>query len=343
MNSYWENIRKEKRKFESLNKDIEVDVCIIGGGMAGLSTAYYLSKEGKKVAVLEKDRICSHTSGHTTGKVTSQHGLFYNYLIESKGQEYAEKYLEANEQAINNVEKISKEEKIDCDFKRLNSYVFTRTEQDVKEIQKEVTAVQQIGKKAEFINKVHLPIETKGAIEFKNQAQFHPVKYAYGLCDSIIKNGGQIYENTKVIDTKLEKQDYIISTEHNEVKAKYVVMATRYPIKIFPGYYFIKMYQSSSYAIVVDTKTNLMDGIYISNDTPTISFRTIQDGTKKLLLMVGYDYKTGKEDSEDGFRPLEELAYSLYPEARIVNKWIAEDCITLDKIPYIRNLFKCFT
>ena len=172
MKSYWENIREEKREFESLNKDIEVEVCIIGGGLAGLSTAYYLSKEGKKVAVLEKDRICSHTSGHTTGKVTSQHGLFYNYLIESQGQEYAKKYLEVNEQAINNIEKISKEEKIDCDFKRLNSYVFTRTEQDVKEIQKEVTAVQQIGKKAEFTNKVHLPIETKGAIEFKIRHSF---------------------------------------------------------------------------------------------------------------------------------------------------------------------------
>ncbi len=340
MKSYWEESIDKKEEYDKLNEDIEVDVCVIGGGLTGISTAYYLTKLGMNVAILEKDKICSHTSGHTTGKITSQHGLFYDYLIQSQGQEYAKKYLNANEMAIKEIERIIKEEKIDCDFKKENSYVFTRKDEDVQKIQKEIKATNMIGKESKFKNKIQLPLEIKGAIEFKDQAQFHPIKYAYGLCKAIIQNGGKIYENTKVVDTKLEKNNYWVFTKNNKIKARYIVMATRYPIKIFPGYYFIKMYQSSSYAIVIDTKEELKEGIYISSEAPTISFRIIQEGTKKLLLIVGYDYKTGKQELEDGYRPLEELAYSMYPNCKILNRWISEDCITLDKIPYIGEFSK---
>ena len=372
MESYWHKSVEHKKEFEELEKDIQVDVCIVGGGLAGLTTAYYLSKQGKKVVVLEKDKICSHTSGHTTGKVTSQHGLFYDYLIQSQGEEYAAEYLEVNEQAIKNIEKIAKEEKIDCDFKKEKAFVFTRTDEDVQKIKDEITAVNKIGKEAEFKEKIPLRLDgIKGAIEFKNQAQFHPVKFAYGLCDAIIKNGGQIYENTKVINTKLNDDEYIIDTEGNIVMAKYLVMTTRYPIKVFPGYYFIKMYQSTSYAIIVDPKDeNVMDGYYISSESPTISFRTIYDGNKKLLLIVGYDYKTGNKETQEtdnnqesnqtknqefknqdfknseependheptinGYEALEQIAKSMFPNAEIIDKWVAEDCISLDKIPYI--------
>ncbi len=346
MKSYWQmSAQKEikEKKLKVLEKDIETDVCIIGGGLSGISTAYYLKKADKdiKIVVLEKDNVCSHTSGHTTGKVTSQHGLFYNYLIQSQGEEYAKKYLEANEKAIDNIELNSKIENIDCDFKRESCFVFTRTETDIEKIQKEFQSVKKLGKEVNLKKEIKLPIsDMKCAIEFKNQAKFHPIKYALGLCNSIIKEGGEIFENSKVIDIIKENNSYIVCTEKNKVKAKYVVMATRYPIKVFPGYYFLKMYQSSSYAIVADTKTEIMDGMYISSDIPTISFRTIQEGNKKLLLVVGYDYKTGKQELDDGFRSLEELVCSMYPDAKIINKWISEDCITLDKIPYIGEFSK---
>lgn len=335
MKSYWENSTKNKREFEKLKQNVEADICIIGGGLAGISTAYYLTKTSKKVVVLEKDEVCGHTSGHSTGKITSQHGLFYNYLINSQGKEYAKKYLEANEEAIKNIKQIIEKEDIDCDFKEESAYVFTRKNEDVQKILTEVEAVNKIGKKAKFKNNIELPIgNIKGAIEFENQAQFNPVKYVYGLCDKIIENNGKIYEHTKVIDNEQIDDGYIVHTEDYYVKTRCLVMTTRYPIKIFPGYYFIKMYQSSSYAIVVDTGTDLPDGMYISSETPTISFRTIYEKDKKLLLAVGYDYKTGKQDI-DGYKKLEKLIKSMYPNAKVINKWIAEDCISLDKIPYI--------
>ena len=94
--SYWiESIKDEKKVFSSLEKDETVDVCIIGGGLTGLTTAYYLSKTNLRVALVEKERICEHTSGNTTAKITSQHGLFYDYLIKSQGKEKAKQYLDA--------------------------------------------------------------------------------------------------------------------------------------------------------------------------------------------------------------------------------------------------------
>ena len=111
MKSYWiESVKSERKQFPSLEEDTKVDVCIIGGGLTGLTTAYYLSKTNLKVALIEKDRLCEHTSGNTTAKITSQHGLFYDYLIQSEGEEKAKQYLQANEQAIQNIENIVKEE-----------------------------------------------------------------------------------------------------------------------------------------------------------------------------------------------------------------------------------------
>lgn len=338
MQTYWEEERKNYREFEGVNENINTSVCIIGAGLTGLSTAYYLSKN-LNVVVVERDRICSHTSGGTTGKVTSQHGIFYKYLEDSQGREFASKYLEANEKAINNIEDIINKENIDCDFEREKAYVFTKKETEFYKIEDEKKAVDKIHKGlSKVVKKISLPMEIAGAIEFENQAKIHPIKYAYGLIDSILKNNGKIFENSQATDIKKEGGKYAVYVNDNKIVADYVVVATRYPFMIIPGYYFLKMYQSTSYAIVADCKKELFDGMYISLETPTISFRTIKDGDRKLLLAVGYDYKTGTEELRDGYARLETVVRKMYPDAEILYKWSAEDCITLDKIPYIGKL-----
>lgn len=338
MQSYWEKERKNYKEFESVKEDINTSVCIIGGGITGLNTAYYLSKN-LDVVVVERDRICSHTSGGTTGKVTSQHGIFYKYLGDSQGKEFASKYLEANEKAINNIENIINKENIDCDFEREKSYVFTKKETELYKIEDEKKAVDKIHKGlSKVVKKIDLPMEIAGAIEFENQAKIHPIKYAYGLVDSILKNNGKIFENSQATDIKKEGGKCVIHVNDNKIIADYVVVATRYPFMIIPGYYFLKMYQSTSYAIVVDCKKELFDGMYISLETPTVSFRTIKDGDRKLLLAVGYDYKTGTEELRNGYSRLETVVRKMYPDAEVIYKWSAEDCITLDKIPYIGKL-----
>lgn len=340
MESYWNNFR-EDYQFESLKKDIETDICIIGAGITGLTTAYYLSKQGKDIVLLEKDKICSHTTCGTTGKVTSQHGLFYDYLIQLQGEDFAKLYFEANEEALKNIENIINEEKIDCDFKKVSSYVFTQKEDDVQKIKDEVKATKKLGIDSEFVTDISIPIDILGGIKFKNQAQFHPVKYANGLESLILKFSGNIYENTKVIDIYEEDDEYIIKTENSRVKAKKVVIATRYPFIIAPGYYFIKMYQSTSFAVLVDPHTDIpIEGVYINSEEPQLSFRVVEENNKTLLLAVGYDYKTGEEIIGNPYEYLKKKIDTMYPNSEIVSTWCAEDCISLDKIPYIGEFSK---
>lgn len=335
MESFWDKSIENKKEYQSINNDIETEVCIIGGGLTGLSIGYYL-ESNKNFLILEKDRICSSTSGKNTGKLTSQHGLFYKYLIDSNGKEFAKDYFYANEEAINNIEEIINKENIDCDFERDSSFVFSRNEKDSEEIKSEKNSVNKLNySESKIHHNIEIPIEIVSALEFVNQAKFNPVKYGYGLADSIIKNGGMIYENSKVDGVKRIGDKYEISVNGYKVIADYVVIATRYPTINIPGYYFLKMYQSTSYALVADTKTNLFNGMYISNDNPVISFRKVKLNDKDLLLAVGYDYKTGKIDLTSGMENLKNTVKRMYSESEFLYEWFAEDCISLDKIPYI--------
>lgn len=335
MNSYW-NENTETKEFPKLNKNIEADVCIIGGGITGVSTAYYLANRGLKVVVLEKDKICSSTTGGSTGKITSQHGLIYKYLKDLNGKEFAQKYYKANEEAKENIIKLINKEKIECDLERKNAYVYTEVEKNIQAIKAEIEHTKKLGINSEFVSKIELPLDIYGAIKFENQAQFAPVKYTYGLANCVIKNDGQIYENSKAIETVEADGKYNILTKEGKVRAKYLVITTRYPIIKFPGYYFLKMYQSTSYAILVDTHTDInYDGFYINSETPVFSFRTVKSDDRNLLLAVGYDYKTGTEIIGNPFEYLKAKVKNMYPEAEVLKSWTAEDCISLDKIPYI--------
>jgi glycine/D-amino acid oxidase-like deaminating enzyme/nitrite reductase/ring-hydroxylating ferredoxin subunit len=338
LNSFWIDSTKNQVNFSSLEDDLNVDVCIIGAGIFGLSTAYYLSSQGLKVAVLEKDFIGSKTSGYTTAKITSQHGLIYKHLIDDYNYNFAKKYLDANQLAIENISNIIIKENIDCDFERQNSYVYSDNLEGLNKIKSEVESVQSLGFNANFINNLDVPFSYNGAIEFPNQAQFHPRKYMIGLCNAIIKNGGEIFENSAVYDIKKNGNNYLVKLNKNIVNCKYVVLASHYPFINIPGFYFTKMYQDTSYIIAIETTSNLFDGMYISSSSPVFSFRTMKDNNKKLLLIGGAGHKTGTNvNFQSTYGILEAKAHELYSDCIVKYRWNTRDCITLDKIPYIGN------
>ncbi len=289
-NSIWLKSLPEK-EYKSLEHNLATEVCIIGGGITGITTAYYLSKHGVDVTVLEKDKICSKTTGHTTGKITSQHGLFYKYLLDSQGKDYAKKYLYVNEKALENIENIINEEKIACDFEKRNSYVFTCMSEKVKEIQEEVNIAKVLGANAKFIKDLDIPLKIQAGIEFEKQAQFNPVKYVDGLCNCISKKGVRIYENSKVTGYKRSGGKFKVSVQVDDneytVLADKVVVATRYPIFNFPGVYFIKNYQDLEYVMCVKVNENIDNyNMYLSADNPNISFRTVLKDNERYLLVV---------------------------------------------------------
>lgn len=336
MKSYWLESAK-KQEFETLNEDTLTDILVIGGGLTGITTAYYLTKASRDVIIIDKNGIGEHTSGNNTGKITSQHGLFYNYLINSKGEKFAKKYYEANQKAIKEIKNIVHKEGIDCGFKTESSYVFTNKIEEIENLKQEVKAIKKIEGKVEYVEKIDIPIQMIAAVKFPEQASFNPKKYIDGLSKKIVKQGGKIFENTTAV--KVEKEGKVYNTylsNNKKIKSNIVVLATHYPIINIPGYYFMKMYQSMSYIIAIDPKEKLFDGMYINAELPTISLRPIKYEDKELLLLAGSDHKTGdKRDLSNSYSFLEKIAKEMYPNCEVKYKWNTEDCISLDKIPYI--------
>ena len=132
--SYWA-ASTGSTDYPALEEDIKVDVAIVGGGLVGVTAAYLLKQENISVAIIEADRIGQGTTGHTTAKITSQHSLIYDKLIKHLGREKSRQYAEANEYAITFIEKLVKKNKIDCDFSRQAAYVYTQSDQYIKQIE----------------------------------------------------------------------------------------------------------------------------------------------------------------------------------------------------------------
>ena len=336
--SIWKEDKKAS-EYKSLDTNYDMDVCVIGAGITGISTAYYLTKNGFKVAVVDKDDIASKASENTTAKITLQHGLIYNYLISSYGKEFALKYFNANKDAISNIQRIIAQENINCDFEYQSNYIYAEEQENIKKIENEITAINILEDNyASFETNLNLPFKVTGAIKTKNQAQFHPIKYIEGLAKYITENGGKIFTNTCITNIKNEDKVYVSFAKEYRIKSKYVVIASHYPFINFPGFYFSKMYQVTSYAMAVDIGKDAFDGMYINLAEPTLSFRNVQYGEKKLLIVSGGNHKTGfSPESKEfyGYKFLENKINKFYPNNKILYKWNTRDCISLDKIPYI--------
>src|SRR5574344_273266 len=193
MNSYWIDSTKQTN-FKTLDNNVQTEVCIIGGGITGVATAYLLSKNNIDVTILEADRIGMGVTANTTAKITSQHGLLYNYLVNSFGIETAKAYYNSNEEAISLIKSIIDSENINCDFCFEDSYVYTCDKNNNLKISDEVSSINSFGGNAEYVTSSPLPFEISSAVKFHNQAQFHPRKYLLSLLPILINNNNKIYE-----------------------------------------------------------------------------------------------------------------------------------------------------
>ena len=319
MESIWSESSKSFR-FEKQSNDIKTDILIIGGGMPGILCAYFLEKAGADYVLAEADRICGGITKNTTAKITFQHGLIYDRLINSFGEEYAKLYLDANAKALNKYRQLCKN--IDCDFEEKDAYVYSLNDQ--QSLRSEVRAYKTLGADAEFVAKTSLPLETAGAVRVKNQAQFHPLKFAYSIA-----KGLRIFENTKVLEFK---PNYV-TTNHGKIKANKIIVATHFPIINKHGSYFIKLYQHRSYVIALENALNV-NGMYVDEAKTGLSFRNY----KNLLLLGGGSHRTGK--SGGNWNELREYAKKWFPNAKEIAYWATQDCMSLDGIPYIGRYSK---
>lgn len=319
MVSLW-NDNIERPEFPSLEKDIKTDVLIIGGGIVGLLTAYFLQEIGVPYVLAEKGKICGGTTGNTTAKITFQHGLVYDKILRSRGAEIAEIYLRANMAAFEKYGEMCKN--IDCGYERRDNYVYSRS--DRKKLEDEMSALAQIGYKAKFCESVPLPVDTVGAVCFKEQAQFHPLKFLFSIA-----KGLNIYEHTFV----REMIGTTAVTDRGKIRADKVIVATHFPFINKHGSYFLKLYQHRSYVIALENAADV-GGMYVDECRTGFSFRNYGS----LLLLSGGGHRTGKDGGN--WNELRRFAEKYYPHSQEKYFWAAQDCMSLDDMPYIGRYSK---
>lgn len=319
MISVWSDT-SELPHFESLKKNIKTDVLVIGGGLAGVLCAYMLAENGIDYVLVEANKICGGITRNTTAKITSQHGLIYNKLIREFGVERAQMYFRANEAAIEKYRMLCKN--INCDFENKDSFVYSMN--NTKKIEDELTALDKIGFSAEFADKLPIPLATAGAVKFKNQAQFNPLKFISSIARNL-----NIYENTRI--RQLTKHTAI--TDGCKITAKKIIVATHFPFINKHGSYFLKMYQHRSYVIALDGAAQI-NGMYVDESENGMSFRNY----KNLLLIGGGGHRTGKQGGD--WQELKSFAQIYYTGAEEKYRWATQDCMTLDRVPYIGQYSK---
>lgn len=312
--SVWQNSMNSP-EFPTLKGDIKTDVLIIGGGITGILTAFFLNQKGIDCVLVEKEKICGGTTKNTTGKITSQHGFVYDKILSSYGAETAQKYFNINQKALFKYKEL--QEIYPCDFEIKDNYVYTLNNRQKAE--KEVIALDKIGCKAEFCENTELPIKIAGAVKMPNQAQFNPLKFLSQIAKEI-----DIYENTFV--TELGRG--FAKTENGKIEAKSIIVATHFPFLNKHGSYFLKLYQHRSYVLGLENAQSL-NGMYVDECDKGLSFRNYGG----LLLLGGGGHRTGKQGGN--WNELRDFARVNYKSSEEKYHWSAQDCMSLDSMPYI--------
>ena len=302
-------------RFPRLRGEVRADVLVIGGGLTGLLCARELAQAGAQVLLVEADHICGGTTKGTTAKITSQHGLLYHKLIRRFGPEKAGLYLAANQAALEKYRTLCRD--IDCGFQEKDAYVYSLDNR--KKLEQEVSALESLGVPAELTERPPLPLSAVGAVRFPNQAQFNPLPFAAAMAKDL-----RIYEHSPV----LELGPHTARTAEGMIRAENIIIATHFPILNKHGAYFLKMYQRRSYVLALENAPDV-DGMYLDEAEDGLSFRNAQN----LLLLGGGGHRTGRRGG--GWAALEDFAKRSYPQAKILCRWAAQDCMTLDQIPYI--------
>ena len=327
MNSIWSDT-VSLPAFEPLGRDIKTDVLIIGGGIAGILSAFMLEEAGVDYVLVEADRILSGITKNTTAKLTVQHGLIYQGLVKRFGKERTKMYLQANEDALNEYRSLC--QLMDCEFEEKDNYIYSLS--DRGKLEREVRAIKQLGYSAEYVSDLPLPFATAGAVMVSGQAQFHPLKFLAEIAEDL-----RIHEHTKVQELEQSTSGIVAVTAHWIITADKVIVVTHFPFINKHGSYFLKMYQDRSYVIGIEGAlkgnggkgSSILNGMYLDEAQKGLSFRTYGD----YLLLGGRSHRTGKQGS--AWTELEAAALRYYQKCKVNYRWATQDCMTLDQVPYI--------
>lgn len=334
--SYWMDTSRVSN-FEPLNQNIQSGVCVIGGGIAGLTTAYLLAKSGMKVALVEDGRIASGETQRTTAHITNVIDDRYYELVRLHGERGARLAAEAHTAAINQIETIVREENIDCAFMRLPGYLFFLSDDD-KLARKELEACKKSGVTVEeSVDSV--PRITDGRVlKFPNQAQFHALAYIDGLARAASRHGASIFTNTRATEIQRENDLVEVKTANGfKITCKDVVVATNSPISDLA---LVHIKQAAYRTFVIAgavPKDSVPLALYWDNEEPYHYVRIQPESNRDILIVGGEDHKTGQEDdANDRYLKLENWARLRFPMLEeITHRWSGQVLETIDGLAYV--------
>jgi len=324
-----------------LGHDVEADVCVVGAGMAGISTAYALSSEGKKVVVLDDGEIGSGETGRTTAHLASALDDGFSRLIGLFGQAEARLAYLSHAAAIDRIEKNVTLEDLDCDFTRLNGYLFEPPGGDVGHLHKELEAARKVGVAGvHMVGNAPLPFDTGPALLFPNQGQFHPLKYLAGLARAILSHGSRIYTQTRAVEIKGGADAHVMTAGGQRISARHIVVATNTPVNDMVVMH-TKQAAYRTYAIAFRIAAGEIPlGLFWDNADPYHYLRLQQYGAfndEQLLIVGGADHKTGQGPGpEVALRHLEDWTRHCIPVAGdMVHSWSGQVMEPVDSLAFI--------
>jgi len=322
--------------YEPLDGVLSVDTAVVGGGIAGLTTAVKLAEAGQSVALLERDRIVAGVTGHTTAKLTSLHGLPYHHLADSFGVEDAGRYAAANEAAIDDVEATVGTLDADCGFERMPAvtYIGPDGESGVGTVREEVSVAQQLDLPASFVGSSSLPGDGEAGVRFDEQAVFNPRSYLLGLAERLAEGADtHLFEETTVTDVD-DGEPCTVTTDRGTVRADDVVLATHFPI-VDRGLYFSRLEPKRSYLLAVELGGTPPSEMYYRTGDPHFSLRPLP-GEGNTVLVGGQNHRTGHgSPTVDRYRRLAEQARARLDVESIRYRWSTQDFTSVDTVPFV--------
>jgi glycine/D-amino acid oxidase-like deaminating enzyme/nitrite reductase/ring-hydroxylating ferredoxin subunit len=322
-----------------LLEDRNCDVVVIGSGIAGLSTAYELARLGRSVIVIDRGGIGNGMTARTTAHLATELDDFHSELVRVRGEDEARAYHESQVAAVNRIEAICREEKIECQFRRLDGYLIPTEEGPISDLQEEFEICRRIGVDVEWADQAPVPgLDTGRCLRFPNQGRFHPTRYLRGLAEAIQRRGGTLYANTAYVGHEEDEQGVRIDTESGHaIRAAAAVFATNSPVNDKVVLH-TKMVPDRTYVVAGRVPKGSVPDILLWDTYDAYHYVRIQelDETNDLLIVGGEDHRSGEADDMDlRFGRLAEWTRKRFPAFGPVEySWSGQVMEPIDFMPY---------